>query len=275
MDAAAFEQVYEALQDFHSYFGPLFGRREARDLSRHYLQALLVQSGERRNTENLSEMVPASARAVQRFLTESLWDDDAVMGRLREYLGPRPSILRPCGCWMAATSPSRAGSRWELPGSTVADWARWPTAKRGCFWPMSARWAGPWWTSGCTCRRTGPPSDQERCMAAGVPEERRRYRSKTELALQMLQQALSRGHLRADWVAADDAFGMSPSFRDRLAALGVSYVLDVPAGFTVWPVEPEWTSPAYRGRGGPPKPKLVSGQKRTMMERSDDLPEAA
>ena len=71
MDAAAFEQVYEAFGDFHAYFGPLFGRRESRDHSSHYLQALLVQSGERRNAENLSEMVPVSARAMQRFLTES------------------------------------------------------------------------------------------------------------------------------------------------------------------------------------------------------------
>ena len=42
MDAAAFEQVYEAFQGFHAYFGPLFGRRESRERSRHYLQALLV-----------------------------------------------------------------------------------------------------------------------------------------------------------------------------------------------------------------------------------------
>ena len=54
MDAAAFEQVYGAFQDFHAYSAPLFGRRETRDHSRHYLQALLVQSGERRNAENLS-----------------------------------------------------------------------------------------------------------------------------------------------------------------------------------------------------------------------------
>ena len=31
MDASALEQVYGAFQDFHAYFGPLFGRREARD----------------------------------------------------------------------------------------------------------------------------------------------------------------------------------------------------------------------------------------------------
>ena len=53
MDAAAFEQMYGAFQDFHAYFAPLFGRMETRDHSRHYLQALLVQSGERRNAENL------------------------------------------------------------------------------------------------------------------------------------------------------------------------------------------------------------------------------
>ena len=64
MDAAVFEQVYEAFRGFHAYFAPLFGRREARDHSRHYLQDLLAQSGERRNAENLSETVPASARGM-------------------------------------------------------------------------------------------------------------------------------------------------------------------------------------------------------------------
>ena len=48
-----------------------------------------MQSGERRNAENLSETVPASARAMQRFLTEAPWDDDLVTGHLQEYLGPR------------------------------------------------------------------------------------------------------------------------------------------------------------------------------------------
>ena len=66
-----------------------FGRKQWREHSQHYLQALLVQSQERRNAENLSETVPASARAMQRFLTEARWDDDAVIGRLQEYLGPK------------------------------------------------------------------------------------------------------------------------------------------------------------------------------------------
>ena len=89
MDAAAFEQVYEAFGEFHSFFAPLFGRRESRDHSQNYLRALLVQSQDRRNAENLSESVGVPARAMQRFLTAAPWDDDVVMGRLQEYLAPR------------------------------------------------------------------------------------------------------------------------------------------------------------------------------------------
>ena len=95
MDAASFERVYDSFQKFHDFFAPSFGRKQWREHSRNYLQALLVQSGERRNAENLSESVGIPARftslswAMQRFLTEARWSDDSVIGRLQEYLAPR------------------------------------------------------------------------------------------------------------------------------------------------------------------------------------------
>ena len=104
---------------------------------------------------------------------------------------------------------------------------------------------------------------------------RQGYRSKTELALAMVGRAQERGQLKAGWVAADDAFGMSPSFREGLAALGMWYVLDVPYGFTVWPPEPAWTSVEYQRFGRPRKPRLRSGQRRTMAERADAITEEA
>ena len=64
----------------------------------------------------------------------------------------------------------------------------------------------------------GWASDTERCAAAGVPKERRGCLSKTELALEMLERVVALGHLEADWIAADDAFGISPSFREGLAS---------------------------------------------------------
>ena len=275
MDAAVFEQVYEAFQDFHAYFGPLFGRRESRDHSRHYLQALLVQSGERRNAENLSETVPASARAMQRFLTEAPWDDDLVKtGHLQEYLGPRLEHVE--AVWVLD------GSDFPKQGRKSVGVARQYCGRLGkvanCQAGMFLAYISPLGRALVDKRLYLPESwtsDSGRCDAAGVPAERRRYRSKTELALEMVARALERDHLKAGWVAGDDAFGMSPSFRNGLAALGMRYVLDVPAGFTAWPTEPEWTSPAYQGCGRPRKPKLVGGQRQTMAERSDELPQDA
>ena len=274
MDAAAFEQVYEAFGEFHSFFDPLFGRRESREHSRHYLQTLLVQSQDRRNAENLSESVGVSARAMQRFLTGAPWDDDAVMGRLKEYLAPR--LEHPESVWVVD------GSDFPKQGRKSVGVARQYGGRLGkvanCQAGMFLAYVSPPGRALVDKRLYLPErwtTDSGRCDAAGVPDERRQYRSKTELALEMLRQALERGHPQAGWVAGDDAFGVSPSFRDQLTALGMRYVLDVPGNFTVWPVEPQWTSPAYQGRGGPPKPKLVDGRRRTMGERSDELPEDA
>ena len=175
MDAASFERVYGSFQGFHALFAASFGRKQWREHSRNYLQALLAQAQERRNAENLPEPVGVPARAMQRFLTGARWDGDAVMGRLQEYLARPPGWLTPrrCGCSTAATSPSRAGSRREWPGSTAAGWARRPTAKPGCSWPASAHWVAPWCGElvepGCTCRRSGP-----RTMPAARRRECRR-----------------------------------------------------------------------------------------------------
>ena len=62
-----------------------------------YLQALLAQAGDQRNAENLSEPVGVSARGMQRFLAGAPWDDDQVMGRLRQHLGPR--LEHPDAVW--------------------------------------------------------------------------------------------------------------------------------------------------------------------------------
>ena len=43
MDAASFERVYDSLQEFHAFFAASFGRKQWRDHSGNYLQALLVQ----------------------------------------------------------------------------------------------------------------------------------------------------------------------------------------------------------------------------------------
>ena len=52
MDAAAWERVYGAFLDFHAYFLLAFGRKQPREIRRHYLWALMVQSHEWRSARN-------------------------------------------------------------------------------------------------------------------------------------------------------------------------------------------------------------------------------
>ena len=278
MDTVSFERVYDSFQEFHAFFAASFGRKQWREHSRNYLQALLVQAQERRNAENLSESVGISARAMQRFLTEARWSDDTVIGRLQEYLAPR--LGHPEAVWVFD------GSDFPKQGRKSAGVARQYCVRLGkvanCQAGMFLACVSPLGRALVDKRLYLPgswTSDPGRCAAAGVPEERRSYRSKTELALELLERALGLGHLRAGWVAGDDAFGMSPSFRDGLVALGMRYVLDVPGGTPVWPLEPAWTSPEYhpeyQGSGRPRKPKLRDGQRRTMEQRRDELPDGA
>ena len=274
MDAASFKRVYDSFQKFHAFFADSFGRKQWREHSRNYLQALLVQAQERRNAENLSESVGVSARAMQRFLTEARWSDETVIGRLQEYLAPK--LGHPEAVWVFD------GSDFPKQGRKSAGVARQYCGRLGkvanCQGGMFLAYVSPLGRALVDKRLYLPKSwtsDQDGCAAASVPEDRRNYRSKTELALEMLERVLELGYLRAEWVAGDDAFGMSPTFRDALAALGMRYVLDVPGGTTVWPLDPAWTSPEYPGFGRPRKPKLRAGQRRTMEQRGDELPDEA
>ena len=274
MEVEAFERVYEAFGDFHAFLAPAFGRKQWREHSRHYLQALLVQSQERRNAENLAEMVPVSARAIQRFLTEARWDDDAVIARLQEYLGPR--LEHPLAVWVFD------GSDFPKQGVKSVGVARQYCGALGkvanCQAGVFLAHVGPRGRALVDKRLYLPErwtSDPARCATAGVPEAQRRYRAKTDLALEMLRQARARGYLSAGWAAGDDAFGMSPGFRDGLTAEGMQYVLDVPPDTPVWPLEPTWSSPAYHGRGRPPQPKPRQEERLTVEERSLVQPQEA
>jgi len=52
-------------------------------------------------------------------------------------------------------------------------------------------------------------------------------------------------------------------------------VLEVGADQPVWPQTPTWETPAYSGRGRPPEPRPVEGERREVSERAAALPPRA
>jgi SRSO17 transposase len=274
MELAEFERVEPAFRAFHAEFAPDFGRKQWREHGGDYLQGLLVQAEERRNAENLAEALPVSARALQRFLTDARWDDEAVIAHLQAYLGPK--LAHPLAVFSVDSSgfPKQGKQSVGVARQYCGAVGKIANCQIGVFLAH----VGPRGRALVDKRLYLPQewtTDRARCDAAGVPRAQQVYRSETELALEMLQQARGRGHLTAAWVTGDDAFGKSPEFRDAVETAGFLYVLEIPADTPVWPQEPTWETPPYRGKGRPPEPRPVAAERQPVRERARNLPAAA
>jgi SRSO17 transposase len=272
MELEEFERVFITFRAFHAEFAPDFGRKQWREHSGDYLQGLLVQPEERRNAENMAEALPVSARALQRFLTDARWDDEAVTAHLQAYLGPK--LTHPRAVWAVDSSgfPKQGKKSVGVARQYCGALGKIANCQVGVFLAH----VGPRGRALVDKRLSLPrewTNDPARCEAAGVPKEKQVYRSETELALELLQQARERGHLVAEWVTGDDTFGKSPEFRDAVAAAGWRYVLEIPGETPVWPREVTWETPPYRGKGPRPQPRPVAAERQEVRERAKTLPQ--
>jgi SRSO17 transposase len=228
-----FERVAATFATFHQEFAPLFGRSEARARSEQSLRGLLVQQTDRRNAENLAEAIEgATPRALQRFLSEASWSDEAVTARLQGYVGGRlggalqvysidDTGFAKQGRKSVGVARQYSGTLGKVANCQVGVFLTWASEQGHALVDKALYLPREW------------AQDRERCRAAGVPEAVG-YRSKADLALGLLQQARQGGHGRTDWVTADAGYGEVPSFRDALAAEGWRYVVEVPSTLTVF-----------------------------------------
>src|SRR5712691_4313526 len=76
------EHLVEELRAYHALYSPLFQRREQREAAHTYLQGLLAELP-RKSIEPLvlalEGVHPHAVRAMQAFISEGTWDDDALL----------------------------------------------------------------------------------------------------------------------------------------------------------------------------------------------------
>jgi SRSO17 transposase len=89
-------------------------------------------------------------------------------------------------------------------------------------------------------------TDKARLDKAGVPNDHRGYRSRHQLALDMLQASGTR--LPHGWIAGDDEMGRPYWFRRRLDGLGERYMLAVPGNTLLRDLETAPPEHTRRGR---------------------------
>ena len=109
-------------------------------------------------------------------------------------------------------------------------------------------------------------SHAERRRRTGVPADTP-FRTKPELALEMLGALVAEGTLPLRWVTCDEGFGHSHAFLDGVADLGLGYLAEVPRDTQVWTTRPQ--------RSGPPSRPVFSVPPQELRAVADRLPRAA
>lgn len=102
-------------------------------------------------------------------------------------------------------------------------------------------------------------NDPKRCERAGIPVEEQKFRTKTELALELVRHARQNG-LRFGWVGADAGYGKGPGFCFSLDEMGETFCVDVHSDFRVYLEDPKPYLPQNANKPGRPFTKYQSDQ---------------
>lgn len=224
------------------------GRSERRHWAKVYLQGLLLD-GERKSIEPMAERIEgAEVQALRQFVGQSPWAVEEVQRQMAEKI---TDLLTEPEVWMidetsfpkageASVGVARqyCGALGKVANCQVAVSLHWSTAQMSC--PLSWRLYLPrLWLE-----------DAQRRALGKIPENHG-YRSKTELALELIDQALQWEVPRLP-VVADSAYGNDFDFRAALRERGLAYGVAVEPNLKVWLKDPNETKlPAPKRTGRP------------------------
>lgn len=253
MDGKQLRRLKPELDSFLDRYLPLFGRCENQPHAVEFVHGLLG-AAERRNIENIAQAVKGGVvRTMQKFISQGCWNAADVLAELRihaaEVLGEAGATINvdetgfpKKGTKSVGVKRQYSGTLGRVDNCQVGVMANYCSTKghtlidRRLFLPQE--WA----------------DDAVRREEAGVPRGVI-FRTKPELALEMVQSAATRG-VPFQWVGGDSVYGDSPTFVQGIRALEKWYVLDTSSDARVW-LSPPRMRPAGRvgQRGGRPTPK--------------------
>ena len=265
MDVHELRQLKPELDSFLGRYASLFGQDEAQGHASRFVQGLLL-GGDRRSVENIAEAIEGCVvRSLQKFIAQSPWPDDELLEELQrhvtEVLGDPDAALNvdetgfpKKGTKSVGVKRQYAGCLGRTDNCQIAVCVNYRSAAghtlidRRLFLPEE--WA----------------VDRPRREEAGVPATVG-FRTKPELGLEMVRQAVERG-LPFRWVTADSVYGDSPTFVQGIRELGKWYVVDSSADARVWLTEPA-VIPA--GTKGPRGRATTQPRVATKPERVDEV----
>ena len=238
------------LRSYQARYAPFFGRRELRGHARAYLRGLLSDEPRKSVERMVLRLRGADANAVrtqQLFLRKARWDDAPILAAHRELvaatLGEDEGMLAIDGTDIPKDGTESVGVARQYCGQ-LGKRANCQAAVFAAYLGCGAAalvdrrlYLNREWVAGA--------SHAARRQRTGVPEGTA-FRTKPQLALEMLTGLVAEGTLPVRWVTCDEGFGGSHDFLDGVAGLGLGYLAEVPRNTHVWTTRPQRTGPPSR-----------------------------
>jgi SRSO17 transposase len=243
---AIFQEVLPRLHTFMKPFVETLSGQALHQHARTYICGLLSDV-ERKNVESIAYRFGQERLPLQRFIGWAEWDDtplrQELIGQVAQQLGQADGVLvfDPSAFAKSGTESVGVARQWcgrlgKVDNCQVALYLGYVSAQGHTLVDMRLYLPKEW------------IQDKARLDKAGVPTARRGYRTRHQLALEMLEQHGTT--LPHRWIAGDDEMGRPYWFRRRLAALGERYLLAVPSNTLIRDLET--APPEASGRGRPP-----------------------
>jgi SRSO17 transposase len=93
-------------------------------------------------------------------------------------------------------------------------------------------------------------SNSKRCEQAGIPEDQRTFKTKLELALEMVKADVEAG-VAFGWVGGDGLYGHGLELGNLLDNMGLTFLLDVHCNQHIYPFKPQLGVPESTSKRGP------------------------
>ena len=250
------EALVADLAAYTNQFLPDFSRKDQPVWAHRYLQALLSDHA-RKSIEPLALAHGFSIRSMQAFIGESPWRIEPLVLRhhqlVAQTLAERDGVILvdesgmpKQGKHSAAVARQYCGALGKVANCQVGVYLGY--ASRKGYTLLSGQLFVPecWFTEEYAELRTEVGLPTEVC-----------FKTKPELAVEMLRDLISRKVIVARWLAADALYGDSPAFRDAVAGLGLWFFTEVACSTLIWRRHPALIIPAWSGKGRKPSKKRL------------------
>jgi SRSO17 transposase len=194
----------------------------------------------RKNMERMEEhVVGADDQALQYMLTEAQWDSKAVMDQVaqeaNQLLGGTESCLLVDESGLEKKGEHSVGvaRQWngrlgKVDNCQVGVFAALGRGTRATLIDYRLYLPASW------------SEDAPRCKKAGIPESFCQFKTKSELALEMVRHQRQQG-IQFAWVGADGGYGKEPAFLRGLDAMDEIFVVDVHKDQLIYLEDPQPT----------------------------------